>query len=58
MESQQPMIAAGTTLDVSGHTATVVRIEHGGVCVRLSNYLHGREVLVEFQAIENAVRKE
>jgi len=55
MEAQQPIIAAGTVLDVSGHKAIVERIEHDGVRVRLSNPFHqGRKVLVDFKAIEDA----
>jgi hypothetical protein len=56
MEAQQPIIAIGTTLDVSGHKAVVLRVEHGGVRIRLTNPYHqGREVLVDFRTIENAI---
>ena len=53
MMAQEPIVARGTTLEVSGHKATVLRIEHTGVRIRLMNkYHHGRVLLVDFRTIK------
>ncbi len=51
MSVQQAIIKAGSKVLVSGHDATVVRILHDGVLVRVG----GSEVKVDFSAVEEAV---
>jgi hypothetical protein len=54
MENNMQIIGKGTKIDISGHKATVLRINKEGVVCKLEG--KNKEFVIEFDKIENAIK--
>lgn len=56
MKEETATVKVGTNLLLSGISATVLQITRDGVRVRLNESGREREVVTDFQTIENALK--